>query len=132
MSNPILLIVDDDPGIRTQLKWGLEGYEIITADSRINAIAQFDRHKPIIVTLDLGLPPDVDGTSEGFATLKQILQQSPTTKIVILSASEEQGNAEKAKSHGAYEYIHKPVKIDFLQNTIERAYAEYSNSVTKK
>ncbi|MFK5951107.1 MAG: response regulator [Methylococcales bacterium] len=127
MNNPKILIVDDDEGMRTQLKWGLEGYEVITADSRLHAIEQFELHHPPVVTLDLGLPPDADGTSEGFATLKEILQKAPDTKVVIVSGSEELGSAEKARSNGAFEYYPKPVELDRLQQVIELAYAEYQS-----
>ena len=129
MLTPKILIVDDDEGIRTQLKWGLEGYEIITADSRSHAIEQFDFHKPALVTLDLGLPPDADGTSEGFATLKEILQKAPQTKVIIVSASEDLGNAEKAKNNGAYEYYPKPVELGRLQQVLNQAYIDYESAI---
>jgi len=124
MSNPKLLIVDDDEGIRSQLKWGLEGYDVITADSRLSAIEQMNIHHPLIVTLDLGLPPDADGTTEGFATLKEILQNAPTTKVVMVSASEDVGNVERAKSYGAFDYYPKPIDMEQLQRIINKAYSE--------
>ncbi|MFK5985334.1 MAG: response regulator [Pseudomonadota bacterium] len=129
MANPKILIVDDDEGMRTQLKWGLDGYEVITADSRLHAIEQFDLHHPPIVTLDLGLPPDADGTSEGFATLKAILQKAPETKVVIVSGSEDFGCAEMARSNGAFEYYPKPIELDRLQQVIEQAYADYQSNI---
>ena len=128
MSNPKILIVDDDEGIRTQLKWGLEGYDVITADSRVHAIELFDLHRPPLVTLDLGLPPDAEGTTEGFATLKEILKKAPETKIVIVSGSEDFGNAEMARRSGAFEYYPKPVELSRLQKVIELAYTDYRAS----
>jgi len=128
MSNPKILIIDDDEGIRTQLKWGLDGYDVITADSRIHAIELFVVHHPPLVTLDLGLPPDAEGTSEGFATLEAILSMAPETKVVVVSGSEDFGNAETARNSGAYEYYPKPVELDRLQQVIEHAYADYRNS----
>lgn len=129
MSIPKILIVDDDEGIRTQLKWGLDGYDVITADSRLHAIELFDLHRPPLVTLDLGLPPDAEGTTEGFATLKAILKKAPGTKVVIVSGSEDFGNAEIARNCGAYEYYPKPVELGRLQQVIEHAYADYRNSL---
>lgn len=131
MANPKILIVDDDQGIRTQLKWGLEGYDVVTADSRLNAIEQIGIHHPPLVTLDLGLPPDAEGTSEGFATLKAILQKAPDTKVVIVSGSEDVGNAEKARSNGAFEYYPKPVEITRLLQVIERAYTDFRSTAHK-
>ena len=124
MSKPKILIVDDDEGIRSQLKWGIEGYDIVTADSRLSAIEQLNIHQPLVVTLDLGLPPDADGTTEGFAALKEILQIAPATKVVIVSASEDVGNAERARSSGAFDYYPKPVDISQLMLIIDRAHAD--------
>ncbi|HED35212.1 MAG TPA: response regulator [Gammaproteobacteria bacterium] len=125
MHKPKLLIIDDDPGIRTQLKWGLEGYDVITAESRSDAIEQINQFHPPLVTLDLGLPPDADGTNEGFAILKEIMQKAPETKVVVVSGSQGSNNAEKARNNGAYEYFPKPVEIEQLQQTMEKAYIEY-------
>lgn len=125
MSNTKLMIVDDDPGMRSQLKWGLEGYDIITADCRLDAVEKFLKHLPPLVTLDLGLPPDAEGTSEGFKTLQEILEKAPDTKVVIVSGSGEEANSAKAKSYGAFEYCSKPVETQRLQQVIERAYDEY-------
>lgn len=123
---PKLLIVDDDPGILQQLKWGLEGYDVITANSRASAIKKMIEHKPNLVTLDLGLPPDADGTTEGFETLKQILDNAPDTRVVIVSGSEEEDGEVKVKHIGAYEYCTKPVEFVSLQAVLKRAYEDYN------
>ena len=122
-----LLIVDDDPGIRNQLKWGVEGFDIVTAENRESALQQLSRHHPAVVTLDLGMPPDADGSQEGFATLKQILSEAPGTKVIIVSASEDPDNAQKAVDSGAFEYFPKPVDIEQLSTIIERAYLAHKN-----
>jgi two-component system, NtrC family, response regulator len=131
MSNPKILIVDDDKGIRTQLKWGLEGYDIITADSRPHALEQFNLHQPPLVTLDLGLPPDIEGTTEGFAILKAILKQAPETKVVIVSGSDALDSEKIAKNNGAFEFHSKPVSLDRLQQVIKDAYADYKTALSK-
>lgn len=117
--------MDDDPGIRTQIKWGIQGFEVITAETRAEAMQQLELHQPPLVTLDLGLPPDADGTSEGFAALREILRKAPHTQVIIVSASEDIGNAEKARSSGAYEYYPKPLELSRLQQILERAYKDY-------
>ena len=66
---PVLLIVEDDEGLQRQLKWAYEGYEVVLAGNRDAAIEAVRLHEPAVVTLDLGLPPDPDGTTEGFETL---------------------------------------------------------------
>jgi len=123
MSKPKLLIVDDDVGIRTQLKWGIEGFDIITADSRIKAIEQFEEHHPQFVTLDLGLPPDVEGTSEGFLILTGILESDPTTTVIVVSGSDKQVNSVKAIEQGAFDFYAKPIKIESLQKVLDRAFS---------
>ena len=76
MDTPVrkLLVVEDDPGLQTQLRWCFENYEVIIAGDRKDALAALKQHEPAVVTLDLGLPPDADGTSEGFAILEDILR----------------------------------------------------------
>ncbi len=132
MTNPKILIIDDDKGIRTQLKWGIEGFDVITADSRANALEQFNLHRPPLVTLDLGLPPDAEGTTEGFATLKAILKKAPETKVVIVSGSGVSENAAKARSRGAFEYYPKPLEIDRLQLLINQAFEDFKSASVKK
>ena len=127
-----LLIVDDDPGIRSQLKWAFLDYQIYTADSRMEAIHQFDKYKPCIVTLDLGLPPNEDGESEGFSILEYIMQSAPTTKVVIVSGSDKLTNSQKAVDSGAFAYYSKPVNIDQLKLIIEQAYQVYTSINCKK
>jgi len=128
MTKPKLLIVDDDPGIRTQLKWGLDDYEVITADSREMAIEQFELHLPTVVTLDLGLPPDIEGTSEGYATLGAILQKSPKTKVVVVSASNQEVNSQLAIVNGAFQFYPKPIDLSALKAILEAAYIESQNT----
>jgi two-component system NtrC family response regulator len=62
---PVLLVVEDDEGLQRQLKWAYEGYRVVAASNRLQAIEMLRLHEPSVVTLDLGLPPDPDGTSEG-------------------------------------------------------------------
>jgi len=125
MSSPKLLIVDDDSGIRAQLKWGFDAYDVITADSRAKAIEQFEANKPALVTLDLGLPPDVEGTSEGFAILHAILERAPETKVIVVSGSDETINSREAIKNGAFDFYPKPINIDRLKALLDKAYIEY-------
>ena len=82
---PVLLVVEDDEGLQRQLKWAYEGYRVVIAGDRATAIEQVRAHEPAVVTLDLGLPPDPDGTAEGFATLTEILALKPDTKVIVAS-----------------------------------------------
>ena len=76
---PCLLIVEDDEGLQAQLKWAYEDFDVTIAGDRASALAALRAEEPAVVTLDLGLPPDPDGTSEGFAVLDAIVELSPET-----------------------------------------------------
>ncbi|MBN1237179.1 MAG: sigma 54-interacting transcriptional regulator, partial [Gammaproteobacteria bacterium] len=117
-----LLIIEDDPGIQSQLRWCFEDYEVIAAENREQAIAELRRHEPGVVLQDLGLPPDPEGVDEGFETLKEILSLAPFTKVVVVTGHGDQGNAVKAVGLGAYDFYQKPVDVDTLQLIVRRAY----------
>jgi two-component system, NtrC family, response regulator len=117
-----LLVVEDDPGIQSQLRWCFEDYDVLAATDRAAAIAELRRHEPAVVLQDLGLPPDEDGVDEGFATLREILTLAPFTKVVVVTGHGDQNNAVKAVGLGAYDFYQKPVDVDTLQLIVQRAY----------
>ena len=118
-----LLIVDDSVEIRKQLKWGLgKEYRVFLAESVTEALKLFKQHSPEVVTLDLGLPPDIDGATEGMRCLQGMLQGQPMTKIIVLSGNEDHENALKAIDMGAYDYYHKPIDLDELKIILSRAF----------
>ena len=116
-----VLVVEDDPGLQKQLKWSLDDYEIVVAGDRDAAIAQLRRVEPAVVLLDLGLPPDVDGATEGLATLQQILSLAPLTKVIVVTGNLDRTNALKAVSLGAYDFFQKPFEPEVLKLMIARA-----------
>jgi len=117
-----LLIVEDDPGIQSQLRWCFGDYEVIAATDRTEAINELRRHEPGVVLQDLGLPPDDEGVGEGFATLRDILTLAPFTKVIVVTGHGDQSNALKAVGLGAYDFYQKPVDVDTLQLLVQRAY----------
>jgi two-component system, NtrC family, response regulator len=120
-SNPIL-IVEDDPALQKQIKWSLDKFEAVTAFDRQEAMAQLRRHQPPVVTMDLGLPPDADGATEGFQLLEEILSVQPDTKVIVLTGQNGQANALKAVEMGAYDFLAKPFEPEVLSLTIDRAF----------
>jgi two-component system NtrC family response regulator len=122
----ILLVIEDDPGLQRQLRWSFDGYEVLVAGDRESALALARRHEPAVVTMDLGLPPDPDGASEGLATLEQILELAPDTKVVVLTGNQEHGHALKAIGMGAYDFHQKPCDPDMLGLVVERAFYLHS------
>ena len=118
----VLLVVEDDEGLQRQLKWAYDGYEVVCVGDRQGAIDALRAHEPPVVTLDLGLPPDPDGTDEGFATLAEILRLKPDTKVIVASGHGARESALKAIGMGAYDFYKKPVDIDELGLIVARAF----------
>ena len=118
----ILLVIEDDEGLQRQLKWAYDGYKVVIAGDRNSAIEATRLHEPAVVTLDLGLPPDPDGTSEGFAVLTEILQLKPDTKVIVASGHGARESALRAIALGAYDFYRKPVDIDELGLIVARAF----------
>ncbi|MGN6271308.1 MAG: PEP-CTERM-box response regulator transcription factor [Sphingomonas sp.] len=117
-----LLIVEDDLGLQRQLRWAYDGYEVLVAADRGEAIALLRAEEPDVVTLDLGLPPDPDGVSEGFAALAEILALKPDTKVIVASGHGARESALKAIADGAWDFYQKPIDIDALGLIVERAF----------
>ena len=121
-ANNKLLVVEDDPGLQSQIKWCFENYDVLLADSRESALNQIRKHRPPVVTLDLGLPPHEDNPSEGFATLGQILEIEPSTKVIVVTGQDEKENAIKAIGMGAYDFYTKPFEPEVIGLLVNRAY----------
>ena len=120
--NPPLLIVEDDLGLQKQIKWSLDRFECVTASDRESALVAFRRHRPAVVTMDLGLPPDPDGTEEGFRLLGQLLELDADVKVIVLTGQNDRANALRAVGMGAYDFFAKPFEPELLALTIDRAY----------
>ncbi|MBT9612380.1 MAG: PEP-CTERM-box response regulator transcription factor [Burkholderiales bacterium] len=120
-SKNLLLLVEDDLGLQKQLKWSFDDLEVVIAGDREAALTAVRRYEPPVVTLDLGLPPDADGATEGLATLEQILALAPTTKVIVVSGNQDRTNAVKAVALGAYDFYHKPIEPEILRLIVNRA-----------
>jgi two-component system, NtrC family, response regulator len=116
-----LLIVEDDLGLQNQMKWAFSQYAPVIVGNRDAAIAVVRKAPPPIVLLDLGLPPDPDGATEGLATLSEIVEIAPETKVIIASGNEQRENAVKAIGLGAYDFYQKPIDVEILGLILGRA-----------
>jgi len=121
-TKPKLLVVEDDAGLQAQLKWAYDDFEVIVAGDRASALAALRAEEPAVVTLDLGLPPDPDGTSEGFAVLDEIMALKPDTKVIVASGHGARESALSAIARGAYDFYQKPVDIEALGLIVRRAF----------
>ncbi|MFO0699149.1 MAG: PEP-CTERM-box response regulator transcription factor [Nitrospira sp.] len=119
---PTLLLVDDDAEIRDQMKWALASdYRLLEAVDQSTALAQVRETRPPVVLLDLGLPPDVDGASEGLSILRATLELHPTAKIIVITGNSDRSKALAAIEGGAYDFIEKPIQLDVLKVVLQRA-----------
>lgn len=106
------------------MQWALEPYQSVPAGTAAEALRKFESAVPVVI-LDLGLPPDPDGASEGLKVLDAILNQAPETKVVILSGNSDRAVALNAVERGAFDFISKPVEIDALKLIVQRAMRMY-------
>ncbi len=117
-----LLVVEDDLGLQRQLRWAYEDYDVLCAATRAEALDLLRAEEPGVITLDLGLPPDPDGVSEGFAALADILTLKPDTKVIVASGHGARESALRAIAEGAWDFYQKPVDIDTLGLIVKRAF----------
>lgn len=118
-----LLIIEDDENLRTQMKWALASdYEVFTAGSRAEGLEVLDKEQPSVITLDLGLPPDPGGVTEGFLTLTEILEQDPLNKVIIVTGCEEREYALRGIEQGAYDHFCKPIRVEEFKVVLQRAF----------
>jgi two-component system NtrC family response regulator len=121
-----LLIVEDDPGLQRQLRWSFEKYDVRVSGDYESAVQEFKAWEPRVATVDLGLPPDPDGASEGLRTLEAMLAVDPGAKIIVVTGNEDRANALKAVAMGAYDFYQKPINADVLGLIIDRAHHLYA------
>ena len=122
MEERCLLIVEDDPGMQSQLRWSFDEMRVAVADSREQALAILDETPKAVVTLDLGLPPDPGGTTEGFILLREIRVKYPKTKVIVITGRDEREHAIAAIKEGAYDFYQKPIDSTTLKFAVERAF----------
>ncbi len=117
-----ILLVEDDTGLQRQMQWALDPFKMVAAGTRNEAMRIFEETGDMrIVILDLGLPPDPDGASEGLIILDAILSNAPQTKVIILSGNADRAVAVSAVGRGAFDFISKPIDVDVLKLIVQRA-----------
>ena len=124
MSDPrrCLLIVEDDIGLQSQLRWSFDDYDVVIAADRSQALDRLRSEQPAVVLQDLGLPPDAAGTAEGFAAINDILQEAPHTKVIVVTGNGDRDNAVKSIGCGAYDFCSKPLDLEVLRFIVDRAF----------
>jgi two-component system NtrC family response regulator len=117
-----LLIIEDDRGLQSQLRWHFDQFETVFSENRQDAIAALRLHEAAVIIQDLGLPPDEDGVDEGFKCIQDILRISPASKIIVMTGKTDHEHAIRAVAMGAYDYYQKPVDPATLDLIVQRAF----------
>ncbi len=118
---PKLLIIEDDVGLCSQYRWAFPSCEVVFAHTRLQALAMAQKERPAVAIMDLGLPPDPDGVSEGFATLDSLARQAPNTKVIVATSHGDRAHALRAVAAGAYDFCEKPIDIGMLGTIVARS-----------
>jgi DNA-binding NtrC family response regulator len=120
-----ILLVEDDTALRMMLKDSLElyGYTVLDAECRTTAIALLRRFPDLrVMVIDLGLPPEPNSTEEGIALIKDIVTESSTSKIIVLTGQDEESSALAAIREGAFDFLAKPAALADIVNALKRAF----------
>jgi two-component system NtrC family response regulator len=118
---PKLLIVEDDLGLCGQYRWAFPDYQVLFAHNRAQALNIAQTERPPVVIMDLGLPPDPDGVSEGFSCLEGLVHISARAKIIVATSHDDRVHALRAIGAGAYDFCEKPIDIQVLSMIVSRS-----------
>jgi len=119
---PSLLLVEDDPSLRTGLKWAFsDSYRVLEAANRATALAELEREDIDVVLSDLRLPPALEDISEGLAIVEAARAQQPPVPVIIMTASDSKEAALEAVRRGAYGFFEKPCAPEEMMHVIHQA-----------
>lgn len=130
MSNPRILIVDDEKNLRFTMTMCLEplGYEIGTADDGEDALSQLEKQEFDLILLDIRLPG-----MDGLDVLRQVVKHHPNVRIIMVSAHGTVENAVEAMKLGAVDFIQKPFTPQeirtIVQQVLEREQLEETQDI---
>ena len=118
---PKLLIIEDDLGLCSQYRWAFPECQVFFAHNREQALSIAQKEGPSIIIMDLGLPPDPDGVSEGFASLDGLMRLNRSLKIIVATSHNDRVHALRAIAAGAYDFCEKPIDIQVLNTIVQRS-----------
>ena len=114
-----ILLVDDEPAIREVLIGYFEhtykrgGYAVETAEDGAGAIAAVRRFRPSLVLLDIDMPG-----INGAEALREIRSIDPGLPVIMVTGNESTRVAGDVIKDGAYSYLPKPFKFQYLDHLI--------------
>jgi DNA-binding NtrC family response regulator len=118
MAQPVLLVVDDEAGVRQSLQLVFnKTYRVLEATSADEAIQRVADEKPDVVLLDIVMPG-----ADGLAVLKQMRSVHADCQVIMLTALNTARTAFTAKGTGAFDYVTKPFDVEELRLRVEHAF----------
>jgi two-component system nitrogen regulation response regulator NtrX len=115
----IILVVDDEPAVREVLvayfqhEYAPRGYAVETAADGAAAVEAVRRRRPALVLLDIEMPG-----MDGVAALKGIRAIDPRIPVIMVTGNESTRVAAEVIKDGAFSYLPKPVKIQYLDHLV--------------
>jgi UDP-3-O-acyl N-acetylglucosamine deacetylase len=120
-SQKTILVVDDEDKVRESVKEVLtdEGYRVLDTADASCVLEMIEAEQPGLVLLDIWMPK-----IDGIGLLKEIKSKKPATNVVMISGHGNIHTAVTATKFGAFDFIEKPVSLDGLLHTVQRALGE--------
>ncbi len=117
-----ILLVEDEANARKGLTQFLQGlnYDVLTAQNGKEALELFRKEKPDLVISDIRMP-EMDGS----ALLESIRAETPSAKVILLTAYGSVEDAVKAMKKGAFYYLTKPVNLEELEFLVKKAFSSH-------
>jgi DNA-binding response OmpR family regulator len=114
---PKVLIIDDDPDVRTIMNVLMkkQGYDVVTAMNKEDALFKLENFQPSVILLDVLL----SGT-DGREFCREIKQNENMKNVPVIMVSAHPGAAENINSYGADDFIAKPIDTISLLEKVER------------
>ncbi len=124
-----ILIVDDEDGVRDSVREVLndEGYRVVDTADNARVLDLITQEKPDLVLLDIWMPQ-----IDGIELLKEIKSQEPEINVVMMSGHGNIHTAVTATKFGAFDFMEKPLSLDGLLLTVQRALGESPAARAKK
>ena len=117
-----ILVVDDDPAIRSGLRWSFnECYRVLEAGTRAEAVELLHRERVDVVLSDLRLPPAVNDITEGLAVVEAARAMRLPVPVIVVTASEAKKAALEAVRRGAYGFFEKPFNPEEVRHIVHQA-----------
>jgi UDP-3-O-acyl N-acetylglucosamine deacetylase len=129
LGQKVIMIVDDEDKVRESVREVLvdEGYRVVDTADGNRVLELIDQEKPGLVLLDIWMPQ-----IDGIGLLKQIKSKEPAINVVMISGHGNIHTAVTATKFGAFDFIEKPLSLDALLLTVQRALGDYSPGRSKE